>query len=394
MSEGDLHTALPHPKEPAEIATLATALEESRVSIQRMLDELTEAKTWSETLISSIVEGVMTFDTQGIITFFSEGAARITGFEAASVLGQPLEAIFHLSDNGGEKFLDGIPPRGEMRRLEIIGADGRPIIISMTGARMAPPGSDTVQVALVFRDVTEEEAARNLRSQFLANITHEFRTPLAALNASLELLIDEADRMDAPAIHTLAGSLRLSVVYLQTLIDNLLESSSIEAGRFSIRRKTMELNQVLSHAVQVIEPLLTRRQQTLAISEPTRLAPIHADPTRLGQVLVNLLSNASKYSPPGSTIDLRVEASDASLRIAVLDRGPGIPEVERQNLFRRFVRLDRPEAEQYGIGLGLSVAKVIIEGHSGTIGVDERSGGGSEFWFTLPMEKHDEGIGD
>jgi signal transduction histidine kinase len=109
---------------------------------------------------------------------------------------------------------------------------------------------------------------------------------------------------------------------------------------------------------------------------------------RITQVFVNLLSNASKYSPVQKKIELRVEAPPGQgLRVSVADRGEGIPRAERENLFRRFVRLSASDAPQYGIGLGLSVVKAIVEEHGGEVGVDERPGGGSTFWFRLPPDE-------
>jgi K+-sensing histidine kinase KdpD len=201
------------------------------------------------------------------------------------------------------------------------------------------------------------------------------------------LLLEEAEGLSPAEMQELLGSVRLSVVNLRTLIDNLLESTSIEAGRFAIRRRSVALNEVVAQAIRVVQPLLVRRQQSLALAEPTALPSISADPIRLVQVLVNILSNASKYSPPGTSIDLRIGSQDDALRVAIADQGPGIPEAERANLFRRFMRLDTPVEEQYGVGLGLAVSKAIIEGHGGQIGVEGRPGGGSVFWFTLPAEQ-------
>ncbi len=387
ISRGDLDTAIPIPAQPVEIATLAAALEDSRANTRRTLDDLSQAKDWSETLIESIVEGVVTFDTAGRVTFFSEGAERITGRPRADVVGRLLDEVFVPAEDGGGPFTAQMPPRGGKREIAVLDASGRPQTLAITGARLIPPTSDTMQIALVFRDVTEEQASRNLRGYFLANITHEFRTPLSALNASIELLVDEAERRQDRDLGELFNSLHLSVLNLQTLIDNLLESSSIEAGRFAVRRKPADLNRIVAEAINLMQPLMVRRQQPLALSEPTRLPPIQADAARLRQVLINLLSNASKYSPPGLPIDLTVEQREADLRVAVADRGPGIPARERDSLFRRFVRLGSADGEQYGVGLGLSVAKAIVESHGGTIGVDARDGGGSVFWFTLPVEK-------
>lgn len=388
ISRGDLTTPVPVPDEPEEVVLLATALEQSRASIQQTLEELSRASLWAETLIQSIVEGVVTFDTGGRITFFSNGAERILGLSQAEVLGKSLETAFSLPDDdraAGERFIDQIPPRGQRQKVEVVTADGRALTLALTGERLAPPGSDELQVALVFRDVTVEEAARGLRGHILANITHEFRTPLSALNASLELLTDHPQVAQA-GVDELLDSMRLGVLNLHTLIDNLLESSSIEAGRFGVRPRPTDLNVVLAEVVQVIRPLLQARDQTLALTEPPDLPQVQADPARLSQVFINLLSNASKYAPPSSTIDLAFEMGDNGVRVAVADRGPGIPEGERRLLFRRFVRAGQPDNHsQYGIGLGLAVAKSIVEGQGGAIGVEERPGGGAVFWFTVPQ---------
>ena len=384
ISQGDLDQAAPRLVRPAEIAALASALEASRENLQHTLGQLSRANAWSENLISSISEGVITFGVEGKIIFFSDGAGRTLGMTAADALGKPIDEILRM-DKAGEKFSDHIPPRGGKEQVQVMAKDGRAMTLAITGERLVPPDGDTVQVALVLRDVTEEQASRNLQSYFLANITHEFRTPLAAINASLELLMDEAERLPQTGIATLLGSLYLSVLNLQTLIDNLLESTSIEAGRFTVRRRPSDINPIVARAVRSVQPVLTRRQQTLSLIEPLDLPTMSLDPTRLTQVLVNLLSNASKYSPIKTPIDVIVEIVDNQLRVSISDRGPGIPASERANLFRRFVRLDVPGEEQVGTGLGLSVARSIVDRHGGHIGVDGRAGGGSTFWLMLPL---------
>ena len=139
---------------------------------------------------------------------------------------------------------------------------------------------------------------------------------------------------------------------------------------------------------------LDRRQQQLVLHEPAESTSLWADPPRLLQVLVNLLSNASKYSPQNSEIEVQIGQHDTTLRLAVADRGAGIPSTERINLFRRFVRLDGPEGEQYGVGLGLYVVKHTVEAHRGRVGVEDRPGGGSVFWVELPLEKEIERVRD
>jgi two-component system phosphate regulon sensor histidine kinase PhoR len=384
-AQGDIDSPYPSPNEPAEIATLAIALEGSRKNIKRIMEDLEQAKAWSETLIQSIIEGIVTFDDQGRITSFNQGAELITGWSQDEVLERSLDEIFHLPEGEGT-FSDQIPPSGGRRQIPIIARHGKQLTLAVTGAELFPPKSKTAQSALVLRDITEEEAAQNLRSYFLANISHEFRTPLSAINASVELLLEELEDLSTAEIGELLNSIHMSVAGLQTLIDNLLESLSIEAGRFQIRRRPTDLNIVIQEAIHMMKPLLDRRQQKLSVRNPLRLTRVMIDPTRLTQVITNLLSNASKYSPVGKEIDLMVEKiRDDLLKISVADRGRGIPPIERSDIFRRFVRLDSQDGTQYGIGLGLSVVKAIVKEHGGEVGVEDRPVGGSIFWFTLPI---------
>jgi signal transduction histidine kinase len=232
----------------------------------------------------------------------------------------------------------------------------------------------------------EAASIQQLQSDFIASITHEFRTPLAALNASVEFLLDEMADLDKNDIEVLLRSIYMSVTGLQTLIDNLLESSSIEAGMFSIRKRAVNISSVVNDALQVMQPLLLRRRQQISLGLADSLPPLDGDPIRIRQVLVNLLSNASKYGPINQTIEVRAAASGAaSLLISVSDQGPGIPDADRDRLFKRFVRVYNQNGPQPGIGLGLAVVQAIVDAHGGQVGVDSAPHGGSRFWFTIPV---------
>jgi PAS domain S-box-containing protein len=388
ISRGDLRAPIPRFDGPPEMATLSSTLERSQATMLEALEERSQARDWLNTLIQSVVEGVITFDTRGRVTFLSQGAETMTGWSREEAVGRPVNDLFPMAGGqSGETFLDLIPPAGEKREIETRARSGKSLVLAATGARMVPPDSDTVQVALVLRDVTEEQALRNLRSFFLANISHEFRTPLSTLNASLELLMEQVDELSPAEIRELLRPTQMSLLSLQTLIDNLLESSNIEAGTFSLRRQPVDFNEVIAAALTIVRPLVERRRQSVTVTEPGRLAPVEADKARLTQALVNLLSNAAKYSPIGQPIDLRVEQRREALRISVTDRGPGIPAEDRINVFRRFVRLEEDSEEQQGMGLGLYLAKRIAEAHGGEVGVDNRPGGGAVFWFEVPANR-------
>jgi signal transduction histidine kinase len=206
-----------------------------------------------------------------------------------------------------------------------------------------PPEAGDARVALVFRDVSEEEAVHRLMGHFLANVAHEFRTPLSALAASVELLLDQAPDLSSAELRELLSSLHLGILGLQTLVDNLVEGASIEAGRFRVSARPANLGKIIAEAIQTMQPLLDKHSQHLVVELPAVIPVVRADSRRTVQE-------------------------------------------HRSDLFRRFVHPDSVgDRTQYGVGLGLSVVKAIIEASGGQVGVEDRPGGGSTFWFTLPV---------
>ena len=369
-----------------EVALVAEALEGARVDLERTLGELRNEKAWTDHLLEAIVEGIVTLDRLGQITFFSQGAERITGWRREEVLGHPCDEIFQPAETE-QAFSELIPPPGQRHKISVQLRDGRQAVLAVTGARLVPPVSEPSRVALVFRDVSEEEAFRRLLAHFLANIAHEFRTPLSAQAAAVELLMDQAPDLSPAEIQELLTALHLGVLGLQTLVDNLLESASIEAGRFRVAPRAASLDRIIAEAIRTIQPLLSKHHQRLVIELPAALPTVVADPRRVGQVLINLLSNAVKYGLDGGEITVAVALGDGEARVSVADQGPGVPAEERADLFRRFAHPSTGnDRARYGIGLGLSVVKAVVEAHHGRIGVDDRPGGGSIFWFTLPLE--------
>ena len=385
MSQGDLDSEVSVDTGVREVALVAQALESARVDLQQTLSHLRNEKAWTDHLLEAIVEGIVTLDQDNRITFFSHGAERITGWSRDKVLNRACDEVFRCVERK-EPFSELIPAPGRKQKVVVELADGRPVTLAVTGAQLTPPEEGDAEVALVFRDVSEEEAVHRILGHFLANIAHEFRTPLSALAASSELLLDGASELSPGELEQLLTSLHLGVVNLQTLVDNLLESASIEAGRFRVYPRQTDLGEIIADAMRTMQPLLDKRGQRLAVQLPAAIPVVRADPRRVAQVLVNLLSNASKYCPDHAEIAIGATTEDGWVRVTVADRGPGIAQEYRSTLFRRFMPPSPGMNDaQYGTGLGLSVVKAIIDGHGGQVGVDDRPHGGSIFWFTLPM---------
>jgi len=370
-----------------EVGLVAEALEQTRVELQRTLTDLRQEKAWTDHLLESIAEGIVALDDQGRITFFSPGAERIMGHRREEVLNRPCDQVFQPVELD-RPFSRLLPAPGRRHNIMVELADGSQATLSVTGAGLRPPETDAARMALVFRDVSEQEAVHRLMGHFLANVSHEFRTPLSALAASVELLLDQAPQLSPAELRELLTSLHLGILALQKLVDNLLESASIEAGRFRVHPRPARLDKIVAEAIRLMQPLLDKHGQRLALELPVALPVVRADPRRTTQVLVNLLSNASKYGPDGDEITVVARVNEGWVRMSVADRGPGVPPEYRKDLFRRFVYpASTGDRSQYGAGLGLSVVKAIVEAHGGQVGVEDRPGGGLIFWFTLPVEE-------
>lgn len=384
FSEGNLNTPVLVETHVLEIAQVGQALEQARAELRSTIEALQESKAWTDHLLQAIVEGIVTLDDRQRITFFSPGAERITGCGQQEVIGRHCDEIFRLP--AGEPFSRFLPAAGKRQKMALLLDEEQQVTVAVTGARLSPLSSGESSMVLVFRDVSETELVHRLLGEFLANITHEFRTPLSALAASVELLRDQAPDLTQEELQGLLGNLHLGILGLQTLIDNLLESASLEAGRFRVHPHPADLGEIIGEATRTMRPLQEKYGHRLVVGLPAEIPHVQADSRRVVQVLVNLLSNAIKFSPDSSEISLSVAAHNGFVRLDVSDRGPGVPPGYHSDIFRPFVHPGSQDGRSlHGAGLGLSVVKAVVEAHGGQVGVEDRPGGGSVFWLTLPV---------
>jgi len=383
--QGDLDAPVSIQASVLEISQLANTLEDARITLQHSMEQLQAEKAWIEHLLNSIVEGTLTLDAQNRITFASTGVGKIIERDHSEIVGLKVDDVF-LTTDGETAFSIQLPSAGQQRRVAIKLAKGQERLLSISKANLIPPVASDANRALVIRDVTNEEYIHRLMGDFMSNITHEFRTPLAALEASSELLLDNLHGLSQKEIEELLISLNLGIINLQTLIDNLIEAASIEAGRFKVSVQPVSLDVILKEAREVMQPLIERydlRLEALPVTEPILVL---ADQRRTIQILVNLLSNAIKHSPENGLIKIKHAVLSNRLRIEVADEGEGVPMEQRHQLFRRFSNMNiSNERSKQGIGLGLSVVKAIVEAQQGEVGIIDSAEGGNSFWFTLPL---------
>jgi signal transduction histidine kinase len=220
----------------------------------------------------------------------------------------------------------------------------------------------------------------------LATVAHELRGPLTALATSSELLAEDFLNLDPAQVQGMLAGIHRRTIWLQGLVENLLSAAAIREGRLQLYRQSLTLSDVLADVQAVVEPLLAQRSQRLRIRLSGPVPEVLADSRRLGQVLVNLILNASKFGPPSSDIEINVSRKGPAVRVTVADRGPGVPPEQAARLFEPYYRAPATAGSgKDGVGLGLSIVKSIIEAHAGRVGVESRRGGGARFWFELPV---------
>ncbi len=215
-------------------------------------------------------------------------------------------------------------------------------------------------------------------------IAHELRAPVASLAMSTELLAEDFDGLEAHQIRKMVSGIHRRSIWLQGLVENLMCAATIREGRLRIFSEPIDLVDVALRTRAVVEPLLTQKGQRLRVVANHRLRPVMADDRRIGQVLVNLITNASKFSEPGTRIDVTFAARANRVRVAVADQGSGLPHGGAGRLFAPFTRAtELASTGQEGLGLGLAIVKSIVEAHGGRVGAMNQRRGGARFWFEL-----------
>jgi signal transduction histidine kinase len=237
------------------------------------------------------------------------------------------------------------------------------------------------------RDVTAQAELLRLKEDFLLQVAHELRTPIAALSATLDLLVDDALTMPRAELGSMVGTLHRSALRLEYLVENLLDAGSIEAGTFQIRAVPASVRQSLQEALIFVQPLLDSKHQGLDAVLHKDSERVLADPRRTGQVLANLIANASRYSPESTTIWVTSLTKEGFVRVTVRDEGPGIPADEQPRLFQRFFRSREVREQAGGLGLGLTICRAIVHAQGGEISIDSAPGRGTSVHFTLPKAR-------
>jgi two-component system phosphate regulon sensor histidine kinase PhoR len=266
--------------------------------------------------------------------------------------------------------------------LRLSGGDGRVLIVR---ARRSPG----VGVWVVLEDVTELRRLQQIRAEFIDNISHELRTPLSTVSLLAETLVRDADSVPGgipDRMRDRIGKIEVETGHLVQMVSELLELSRIEGGGSLVLIDDVDLGKVAASSAERLRLFADRQGVRLRVDLPAeRLPPIRGDDDRLGQVFVNLVHNAVKFSPGGGEVTVSVVRRGPELVASVEDHGVGIPRAAVPRIFERFYKVDRARVRGGGTGLGLAIARHIVEGHGGRIWVESVEGKGSRFAFAIPL---------
>lgn len=391
LGVGDLETPV---RAPASDLIEPQALAQSMESMRRQVRSLTEVERSQRAelsvILDSVEEGIAAVDDDRRLRYVNRQFLSLLGCTEEQAIDRFCGDVLQPLPVQGRRLCEHACPLLKARRLGAaqatercaLGIGQRNLVI-----RAAVPSGGR-QVA-VFREETADEAARSVRDAILANLSHEFQTPLAAQIASVELLrehLRESQDLDARRLVNAQyrGALRLS-----QLVENLLESVRVESGEIVMRRQRLSLRQVVVDAIDLMRPLIEQRDQHLELRLSERPVALVGDPQRLQQVVVNLLANANKFAPDQSTIWIELDDGEdqRSATLWVEDEGSGLPWQEpRADVFAPFRRAPSDEPSQRGTGLGLAIVRSVVERHGGELLVAApRHGRGARLGIVLPL---------
>jgi len=224
-----------------------------------------------------------------------------------------------------------------------------------------------------------------VRTDLLSTIAHELRTPLTAVRTSVGLLLDPTLEPDHDERRTLLTTIDRNAMRMQRLVGDILDLARFRAGRVQLQLRRFDARELASAAIASVAPLAETQRQTITLAAPPEPVPVFGDRQRLEQALVNLLSNAGKYTPPDTAIEVTLHRAGAGADLCVTDHGPGIAPDEREKVFELFYRSDESARVTRGVGIGLSLTRQLVTHLKGTIAAEETPGGGARFRVTIPL---------
>ena len=345
---------------------------------------LQESARYTQTILDNAIDGIITVDHFGIIQSANRAVGRIFGYDCSELIGQNIRFLLDASCHCDiERCLNNQNDGFWNHEVEARHQEGHSFPMELALSQTDYRGQ-ALFVGLM-RDISERHRIEQMKSEFVSTVSHELRTPLTSIGGSLGLMVGGAlgevpAQMKAMLVIAHKNSMRLS-----HLIDDLLDMEKLVAGKFRFDLEALPLMPLIEQSLEATRAYGENLKVSFWISEREDQIQVQVDGNRLQQVMANFLSNAAKFSPPGGQVQIQVSLHGDSVRVAVIDYGPGIAPEFHHRIFQKFSQADSSDTRQKGgTGLGLAITKELIERMQGTVGFCTEVGKGSTFYFELP----------
>ncbi len=372
-------------------------------SLTRQLDG---AELRTQLMMSSIADVIVAVDNDRKVIIFNEAAESITGWDQNSAIGVDYNLIFKLKDQNDAELTDSSDPflavltSGQTISVDkyyMLNKSNQKISFSITIAPSVDSRGQTSGAIAIFHDISDQKAVARERNEFISTASHEMRTPVAAIEGYLSMAMNSSLATIDERAKTFIGKAHDASIHLGKLFRDLLSVTKIEDNRMIINRRRFNITELMNQVVGEMEMIAKNKNIKIlthfdsgVLGRQLVIAPsyeVHADPDRVREVISNLIDNAIKYSKENTTIDVTLKADKKIVTFSVTDMGIGITPEDQKHLFQKFYRVNNSfTREAGGTGLGLYIARNLIEQFGGKIWATSQEGKGSTFSFTLPLD--------
>ncbi|OGR85497.1 MAG: hypothetical protein A2901_05090 [Elusimicrobia bacterium RIFCSPLOWO2_01_FULL_54_10] len=366
---------------------LAMQVEKATHALKQEKQKVVNEQERTESVIQTMAEGVVMVDSEGRIVMMNSVAENIYGRTFTEVKGQKIEDL--RGDNVMLSMAQEVVSPGDRaisREIRVQSAQNTRTTLKQSTAMIENPEGKVVGMVSILNDIAKQKELQEMQDQFLHNVTHELRSPLTAMKASLATLAGEQDLKMTSAHRNLLAIANRNIDRLARLVNDILDFAKIAEGKVTVNIRPVDTQSFIQDTLSGFQSWAKTKNITLEYAANGSVPRVMADYDRITQVLVNLLSNAIKFTPTGGKVTVRTQKSPLTVEISVTDTGPGIPKLDQEKLFKKFFQLKQTEKSDVpGTGLGLYITKRIVELHKGEIGFISDEGKGTTFWFTLPL---------
>lgn len=342
-------------------------------------------KEETEAVVRSVAEGLVVVDSEGKVVMMNPAAEKMLQVSQKDKVGKPIveglkkEQLVSLAKESADedKEIELVSPQDETKK-----------ILRASSAVIEDKNGRTVGMVSVLSDVTKQKELDQLKTDFVANVTHELRTPLVSAEKSISLLLDKSTGQVSETQEEFLTIAQRNLKRLGQLVNDLLDLSKLEAGKMELKRQGASLEKIVDEVIQELGPWIKVKSVNIGKKISSTFPEVNVDSLRIKQVFTNLIGNSLKFTPAGGSITIEALLGDESegAIVSVEDTGTGISEEDLPKIFDKFYRaIERSSTDISGTGIGLSIVKEIVEQHGGRVWVESRKGQGARFTFTLPL---------